>query len=85
MPTDFDFWHIEQMIGALADDERQRLAALAAPLRDRLLAERPADARVLRREQGAAARAQAEDAAMEDHVRRVVDAAPPLTGGSGRG
>ncbi|GAA4260050.1 hypothetical protein [Dactylosporangium darangshiense] len=79
MSTGFALEHIEQMISALTDDERQRLAVLVAPIRDRLLAQRPRDAKALRRDMAAAARAHANDAAMRDHVKRVVDAAPPLS------
>ncbi|GAA2341156.1 hypothetical protein [Dactylosporangium salmoneum] len=79
MPTGFEFGRIEAAIGALADDERMRLAAAVAPLRARLLAQRPAGARALRRDQAAAARATAADEALQEHVRRVVDAAPPLS------
>ncbi|GAB3852737.1 hypothetical protein ACFPIJ_48260 [Dactylosporangium cerinum] len=81
MSTSFDLTRIEQLIGALADNERQRLATLLVPIRDRLLAQRPADAKALQRDLAAAARVREQDAAIREHVGRLADAAPALDAG----
>ncbi|GAA2341130.1 hypothetical protein [Dactylosporangium salmoneum] len=79
MAARFDLGRVEELMGALDDAERQRLAGAAAAVRARLLTQHPSSATTVRRDQAVAARASAADAAMEEHLQQVVAAAPPLS------